>query len=45
MSIRKIAFYIAATLCAALPFQAQAGALTITNNTDYDSTSIINNGS
>ena len=44
MSIRKIVFLFAATICAALPLQAQAAALTITNNTNFDSTSIINNG-
>ena len=45
MLIKKIAVIVGTIICAALPFQAQAGALRITNNTDLDSTSKINGGS
>lgn len=46
MSLTKRVFQIAAIFCVALPIHAQTldATLTITNKTDFDSTSIINNG-
>lgn len=44
MSIRKTVFLIAASLCSIIPLQASAGDLVVNNRTDFDSTSIINNG-
>lgn len=51
MSIKRTVFFVGAIICAALPFHAQAetiikvDGLKITNNTDKDSTSKINDGS
>ena len=42
MSIKKTVFLVAATLCAALPFQAQAGDLIADNLTNFDSTTVTN---
>lgn len=44
MSIRKILAVASATFLVALPIHAEAGDLVLNNRTDYDSTSIINNG-
>tara|TARA_R110000868_G_scaffold58131_5_gene179581 strand:+ start:555 stop:956 length:402 start_codon:yes stop_codon:yes gene_type:complete len=44
MSIKYIALIAAVTISAALPLQASAGDLTTNNRTDFDSTSIVNNG-
>ncbi len=44
MSVRKTLVMVAATFLAALPFQANAGDLVMNNRTDFDSTSVINNG-
>ncbi len=44
MSIRKSICVIAASIISILPFQVNAQNLIINNRTDFDSTSIINNG-
>lgn len=44
MPIRKSIFAISAGLILTLPFQANAQSLVVNNRTDFDSTSIINNG-
>lgn len=44
MSIKKTVFMIAASVCSIIPLQVSAGDLIINNRSDYDSTSIINNG-
>jgi hypothetical protein len=44
MSIKNTVFMVATAICATLPLQAQAADLVTRNDTDLDSTSIINNG-
>lgn len=44
MLLKKLAAIAATTVVAILPFSAQAAGLTVVNNTDYDSTSVINHG-
>lgn len=44
MSIKNTVFMVATAICATLPLQAKAADLITHNLTDFDSTSIINNG-
>lgn len=44
MFIKKTAQIAASIIIAALPFTASAAGLTIDNQTDFDSTSVLNNG-
>ena len=44
MPIRKTVYVIAACIISILPFQVNAQNLIVNNRTDFDSTSLINNG-